>query len=95
METACWWGHFDGSEPWPVPKDINNLMDTEKQEAKNWDHKDQIAWNLLNKRLPDATMLEVRQYKTAKEQWHIITQEFMAKSVYARNTLHRSFVDMW
>jgi len=39
-------------------------------------------------------MLEVRQYKTAKEQWHVVTQEFMAKSAYARNALHRSFVDM-
>ena len=94
METACQWGHFDGSKPWPVPKDIDNPMDTEKQEAKNWDCEDQIVWNLLNKWLPDATMLEVRQYKTAKERWHVVTQEFTAKSAYARNTLHRSFVDM-
>jgi len=94
METACRWGHFDGSEPRPVPKDINNPTDTEKQEAKNWDREDQIARNLLNKRLPDTTMLEVRQYKTAKERWHVVTQEFTAKSAYARNALHRSFVDM-
>jgi len=39
-------------------------------------------------------MLEVRQYKTAKERWHVVTQEFMAKSAYARNALHRLFVDM-
>jgi len=95
METACRWGHFDDSEPCPIPKDISNPTDTEKQEAKNWDREDQIARNLLNKRLPDATMLEVRQYKTAKERWHIVTQEFTAKSAYARNALHRSFVDMW
>jgi len=94
METACRWGHFDGSEPCPVPKDIANLTDTEIEAARHWDRNDQIARNLLNKRLPDATMLEVRQYKTAKERWHIVTQEFMVKSAYARNALHRSFVDM-
>jgi len=94
METACQWGHFDDSEPRPIPKDISNPTDTEKQKAKNWDCEDQIARNLLNKRLPDVTMLEVRQYKTAKEWWHVVTQEFMVKSAYARNALHRSFVDM-
>jgi len=94
METACQWGHFDGSKPWPVPKDIDNPTDTEKQEVKNWDHEDQIVWNLLNKRLLDATMLEVRQYKTAKEWWHIVTQEFMVKSTYVRNALHHLFIDM-
>jgi len=95
METACWWGHFDGSEPCPVSKDIANPMDTEIEAVRHWDHDNQIAWNLLNKQLPDVTMLEVRQYKTAKERWHVVTQEFMVKSAYARNTLHRSFVDMW
>jgi len=40
-------------------------------------------------------MLEVRQYKTAKERWHVVTQEFMVKSAYARNALHCLFVDMW
>jgi len=39
-------------------------------------------------------MLEVRQYKTAKERWHIITQEFTVKSAYVRNALHHSFIDM-
>jgi len=95
METACRWGHFDGSEPCPVPKDITNPMDTEIEAARHWDRDDQIARNLLNKWLPDVTMLEVRQYKTAKERWHVVTQEFMAKSAYARNALHCSFADMW
>ena len=94
METACRWSHFDGSKPRPVPKDIDNPLDTEKQEAAHWDRKDQIAWNLLNKRLPDATMLEVRRYKTAKERWDIVKLEFMAKSAYTRNALHRSFMEM-
>jgi len=94
METACRWGHFDGSEPCPVPKDIANPTDMEIEAARHWDRDNQIAWNLLNKQLPDTTMLEVRQYKTAKERWHVVTQEFMAKSAYARNALHCSFVDM-
>ena len=94
METACQWGHFDGSKPRPVPKDANNLTDAKKQEAVHWDCKDQIAWNLLNKRLPDVTMLEVRCYKTAKERWDIVKLEFMAKSPYTRNALHWSFMEM-
>jgi len=95
IETACRWGHFDGSEPCPVPKDIANLTDTEIEAARHWDCDDQIMQNLLNKQLPDTTMLEVRQYKTAKEWWHVVTQEFMEKSAYARNALHHLFVNMW
>ena len=43
METMCWWGHFDSSEPCPLPKDIDNLLDAEKQEVAHWDCKDQIT----------------------------------------------------
>jgi len=94
METACWWSHFDSSEPHPVPKDIDNPLDAEKQEVAHWNREDQIAQNLLNKQLPDATMLEVRHYKTTKERWDIVKLEFMAKSTYMRNALHWSFMEM-
>ena len=60
----------------------------------HWDRKDQIAQNLLNKRLLDVTMLEVRRYKTTKERWDIVKLEFMAKSAYTRNALHQSFMEM-
>src|SRR3979490_2779395 len=43
METACQWGHFDGSEPCPVPKDIANPMDTEIEAARHWDRNNQIT----------------------------------------------------
>ena len=39
-------------------------------------------------------MLEVRRYKTTKEQWDIIKLKFMAKSAYTRNALHQSFMEM-
>ena len=39
-------------------------------------------------------MLEVRCYKTAKEQWDIVKLEFMAKSAYTRNALYWSFMEM-
>ena len=94
METADRWEYFDGSEPHPVPADPNNPTEAEKQEMKHWDRQDRIAWNLLNKRLPDAMMLEVRQYPSAKERWDVVKRQFTAKSAYARKALHQSFVNM-
>jgi hypothetical protein len=72
METADRWGCFDGSDSHPVPADPNNLMAAEKQDIKFWDREDRISRDLLNKRLPDATVLEVRQYPTAKERWAVV-----------------------
>ena len=94
METYLRWGHFDGSEPRPVPKDSDNPTTMEVQARKQWDREDQIARNLLNKRLPDRLIFEVRKYPTAEERWHIVKNECMAKSVYARHALHQSFLDM-
>jgi hypothetical protein len=35
METTDRWEHFDGSEPCPIPADLNNPMEAEKQEMKH------------------------------------------------------------
>jgi len=94
METTDRWDHFDGSEPRPVPVDSDHPTTAETQELKCWDRKDRIACNLLNKRLPNETMLEVQQYQTAKERWDIVKQQFTVKSTYAWNALHWSFIDM-
>ena len=59
METTDQWDHFDGSEPRPIPVDSDHPTTAETQELKRWDCEDQIARNLLNKHLPDETMLEV------------------------------------
>jgi len=94
METFLRWGHFNGSEPRPVPKDLDNPTITETQAMKHWDREDQVACNFLNKRLPDRLMLQVKKYPTAEECWRIVKKGCMAKSVYVRHALHQSLLDM-
>jgi len=94
MDTSLRWGHFNGSEPCPVPKNLDNLTIVETQAMKHWDCKDQVACNFLNKCLPDRLMLQVKKYPTAEECWRIVKKGYMAKSVYMRHALHQSFLDM-
>jgi len=94
METTDQWDHFNSSEPCPVPVDSDYPTTTETQELKHWDHMDQIACNLLNKCLPNETMLEVQQYPTVKERWDVVKQQFTVKSAYAWNALYWLFINM-
>jgi len=45
--NGCW-GHFDGSDLCPIPKDLKNPTDAEVQAVQHWDHEDDVAGYLMS-----------------------------------------------
>ena len=43
---------------------------------------------LLSLRLPDTTVMRLIKYCTARERWEMVSNEYLAKSVYAQTSLH-------
>ena len=87
MQATRCWGYFDGTKSRPEPKDKGNVTDDKTEAIEKWDHEDLVARYLLSQRLPDTTTICLGHYKTAKEHWEKVNQEFMAKSMYAQNDL--------
>jgi len=94
MILAGRWDYFDGSDMHPIPKDANNLMDTEKTDRKRWDREDVIAQCLLGQCLPIETAMDMESFPTAQAQWNAVNTYFTAKSVYSKADLHQAFLDM-
>ena len=94
MQATRRWSYFDGSKLCPVPADKANPTDAETEAIDKWDYEDQIARYLLSQRLPDTTTMQVSHFKTVKERWEKVTEEFTAKSVYAKNDLEHVFLLM-
>jgi hypothetical protein len=88
------WSYFDGSKPCPVPKIKDKPTDAETDAIEKWEYEDQVARYLLSQRLPDTTAMRVSHYRTVKERWEKVTEEFIAKGVYAKNDLEHAFLLM-
>jgi len=88
------WGHFDGSDPRPVPKDPKHPTDAEEQAAHHWDREDDVAGYLMSQRLPDEIILDIEEYTTTQEQWDALSGIFTAKTDFMQMDLHQSFMDM-
>jgi len=88
------WGHFNGSDLRPVPKDLKNPTNVEKQAAQQWDREDDIAGYLMSQRLPDEIILDIEEFATTEEQWDAISAIFTAKTDFMQTDLHQSFMDM-
>ena len=94
MQATCCWLYFDGSKPHPVPADKAKPTDTKTEAIDKWDYKDQITCYLLSQCLPDTTAMQVSHFKTVKECWEKVTEEFTAKSMYVKNDLEHTFLLM-
>ena len=88
------WGHFDGTNTRPVPKDAAHPTNAESEVIKEWEREDAIAQWLLSQKLPDSTVLYLDEYPTAKAQWDELVEENKVTGIYARLDLERSFLDM-
>ena len=55
---------------------------------------DQVSRYLLSQRPPDTTAIRVSHYKTVKERWGNVSEEFIIKSVYTKNDLEHAFLLM-
>jgi len=88
------WGHFDGSDPRPVPKDPKHPTDAEDQAIQRWDHEDNVTGYLMSQRLPDEIIMDIEQHSTTQEQWEALCSTFTAKTDFMQTDLHQSFMDM-
>jgi len=88
------WGHFNGSDLRPIPKDPKHPTDTELQAAQHWDCEDEVAGYLMSQRLPDEIILDIEEFATTKEQWDAISTIFTVKTNFMQTDLHQSFMDM-
>jgi len=57
MQATHHWGHFDGMNTCPVPKDAAHPTNVESETIKEWNHKDIVVQGLLSPRLPDWIFL--------------------------------------
>ena len=69
------WGHFDGTQACPTPKDAANPTIAERQATKEWQRENGAAWGLLSPRLTDGTLLRICAHKTAKGRWDRLIEE--------------------
>ena len=94
MKVTQWWGYFTGLKPCPKIQDPAAPTDNELNAIEQWEHNDSVACYLLSQCLPNTTIMCLSSCPTAKEQWDAMTQEFQAKSAYAKADLHQSFLEM-
>ena len=94
MQAMRQWGYFDGTKLRPIPRDPGAPTNAEIEALKSWDHEDVVARYLLSQHLPDMTVLSLDQYQTAQAWWTHVSDEYVAKSVYALNRLEEAFSDM-
>ena len=80
------WGHFDGLDPRPVPKDPKNPTNAEILAIQQWDREDDVAGYLMSQRLPDAIIMDIEEHKTTQEQWVALCCIFLAKTDFMQPT---------
>jgi hypothetical protein len=67
MIASDHWGHFDGSDPCPVAKDLDNPTAEEQREIQRWTREDRITEYLLDQRLHEKTTLDIEACATTKD----------------------------
>jgi len=75
MQAMHCWGHIDGTNTCPVPKDTTCPTNVESKAIKQWECKDAITGYLLSIRLPDVITLYIDDRQTVKEQWNQFIEE--------------------
>jgi hypothetical protein len=75
MLATCRWGYFNGTTLRPTPRDPARPAANEIEAMDEWEHEDATAQYLLSVRLPDAFMLCIDDYPTAKAQWDQFIKE--------------------
>jgi len=75
MQAMHRWGHIDGTNTCPVPKDATCPTNAESEAIKQWEREDAITGYLLSIRLPDVIALYIDDRQTVKEQWNQFIEE--------------------
>ena len=59
-----------------------------------WDKDEQSAKSLLTQKIPDSALMCIRNKKTIKEQWDMITSEYTEKGTFAQMDLRTHFLKL-
>jgi len=87
MEVKGFWGHFDGTEPKPLPAIAENLTAKESTAIAQWEKNERSAKSLLTQKLPDSALMQIRNKKSVKERWDAIVADFTEKGTFAQTEM--------
>ena len=105
VKAKGYWGHFDSTEPRPtvagptpspsVPITAATTSPTPEELAAiaQWDKDERSAKSLLTQKIPDSTVMRIRNKKTVKEQWDTIVAEYTEKGAFAQTDLRTRFLE--
>ena len=82
FREAHFWVYLEGTKPYPKSKDAG--IDA----AEKWEYEDTVVGYLLSLHLPDTTVMRLIKCCTARERWEMVSNEYLAKSVYPQSSLH-------
>lgn len=94
VEAKDLWKQFDGSTPQPVAATTSPLTETETAANALWRKHESQAKNLLTQRIPDSTVLRIRNITTVHAMWTEIVREYTEKGAYAQTDLRTQFLEL-
>jgi hypothetical protein len=86
------WGHFDGSIAMPT---LSSPPTADKETAlTQWNKDDLSTKALLIHQIPDSTLICVHGKPLLKDQWDLISNEYMLKGSFAQADLCSHFMEL-
>ena len=99
IEAKELWKHFDGTTPRPVGPPIAGPNGTtvssppDPDDLAKWQKNENLAKHLLFQRIPDSTVLRVRNLTDVVAMWTEIVREYTKKGAYAQTDLRTKFLE--
>ena len=94
MIASNYWECFEGSRARPIAKDPTAATKEEEGTIAAWEKDDNIARYLLSQRLPDSAVLSFSSCSSVQICWKLVTEEYRAKSAFAKSDLEQVFLEM-
>jgi hypothetical protein len=94
VEVKGFWGHFDGTEPKPMPAVSASPTTEETTAITQWEKNERSAKSLLTQKLPDSALMWIRNKKSVKERWDAIVADFTEKGTFAQTEMRARFLDL-
>jgi hypothetical protein len=85
------WSHFDGSSIKPVPVNAATPTPEEIEAASKWDSLEFKARSLLNQRVPEGVVMQLRKLATNSERWAAVKRDYSKKGEFLRESYRREF----